>query len=129
MEKVETSLIIDQNQYQARPHLIHKFMRFLVISIGIVTPVVSGYWRYSTTSDPNPLLSGIFLGAICVFFSLGLWLSVTKVGRRFKWLTLFLLLIGIPFHIQASSYPFYFLPVFIVAGLYAFYSLFRRQGL
>lgn len=107
----------------------HKFMRLIVIIVGIVIPVISGYWRYSTTSDPNPLLSGIFFGVICSFFSSGLWLSVTKVGRRFKWFTLFLILIGMPLHIQASSYPFYFLPVFILAEFYALYSLFRKRPL
>jgi hypothetical protein len=127
MEKVRASSIVDQGRYKAKLASFHKFMRFLVVSIGVVIPVVSGYWRYSMTSDPDPLLSGIFFGVICTFFSLGLWLSVTKFGQRFKWMTLFLLLIGVPLHIQDSSYPFYFLPVFVLAEFYALYSLFRKM--
>ena len=128
MEKVgKRSIISQKGGDEFWFILFHKVMNVLVISIGIAVPIVSGYWRYKTTSDPNPLLSGIFFGVICTFFSLGLWFSVTKIGSRFKWMTLLLLLVGIPLHVQASSYPFYFLPVFIVAELYAIYLLFRKD--
>ncbi len=103
-------------------------MRFLVITTGIAIPVIFGYWRYQTTSEPNPVVQGLWIGSLSVFFSLGLWLSVTRIGRRLRYLTLLLILLGTIVHFVFAIYPVIFVPVVLTMEIYAMLSLFRRNS-
>ncbi len=103
-----------------------KLMRPVVIGVGFAIPMFFGYWRYSTTSEPNNIQDGIGWGILSVPFSIGLWLSTTQIGRKFRYVTLALIVIGAFVHIVFSVYPFIFLPIVVFVEIYSIYSLFRK---
>lgn len=107
----------------------HRFMKFIINGVGLAIPIVFGYWRYRTTSEPNPVADGIWIGFLSTFFSLGLWLSSTELGRKLKYLTLLLILIGALVHIIFSVYPLFFIPIVVSVEIYAACSLFRKTTL
>ena len=82
-----------------------------LVEVGVAVPIIFGYWRYQTTSDPNPLVQGIWIGFLSTFLSLGLWLSVTEFGGRLRYLTLSLIVVGALVHFVFAVYPQFLLPI------------------
>ncbi len=109
-----------------KSHRFDKFLTLLTVGVGICIPIIYGIWRFRTTSDPHPIASGLFLGVLCTFFSLGLWLSVTSFGRKYKYVVLSLIVLGIPVHLLFFSYPLWFLVIVVFAEIYSIYSVFRE---
>lgn len=128
MEETRDNLVFRKTP-ETRRALFHNLMQVIVVGVGLAIPVVFAYWRYRTSSEPNPIQDALGWGILSTPFSGGLWLSLTKIGRKFKWITLLLLLVAAPIHIQISLYPFFFFPVFLLAEIYAIYFLFRKATL
>lgn len=103
-----------------------KFMKFLIVGIGILIPIIFGYWRYTTTSETNALRDAVGWGILSIPFSTGLWLSTMQIGRKLKLLTLLVIALGASVHIMFSVYPFFFLLVVVPVEIYAGYSLFKK---
>ncbi len=105
--------------------LYHQALRILLIGVSVAIPIIFGCWRYRTTSEPSPLADGIWIGFLSSFFSWGLLLSVTEIGKKIKYIVLPLIILGIPVHLLFFSYPFLFLLAVVLSEIYAIYSLFR----
>lgn len=104
---------------------IHQLLKFFVIGVGIGVPVVFGYWRYTTSSEANILRDAIGWGILSLPLSLGLFLSVTEIGRRLRYLSLSFVFLGALVHLIFSVYPIFFLPVVALAYLIAVYFIFK----
>lgn len=105
--------------------VFHKYMMVLVLVLAISIPIVIGHWRYETQSDSPGLrdfIDGVILSAP---FSVGLWLSTTKVGKRFKWITLLLI---IPSAVIHGVFFEHLWPVVLFIEGYAIYSLFYKEN-
>lgn len=100
-----------------------KIMKFFVICVGAAIPFAVGYWRYVTNSEPT-LSDAIGWGFLSALFSSGLWLGVTQFGKRFRYLSLALIVLCSLVHIVFVVYPLFFLPLLLIANSYAIYSLF-----
>lgn len=103
-----------------------KYMPFFIIFIGILIPIFFGIWRYETTSEPNRLRDAISCAVLSTPFSLGLWLSVTKLGRKIRYITLILVVMGALVHFIFPVYPLVFIPIVMAVEVYASYLLFRK---
>jgi hypothetical protein len=106
-----------------------KLMRFIVIGAGLAVPIFFGYWRYTTTSEANNIRDAIEWGILSVPFSFGLWLSTMQIGKRFRHLTLGLIILSAIVHIIFSVYPFLFLPIVVSVEIYAVYTLFGKVAI
>ena len=103
-------------------------MKILTVAVGIVIPIIFGFWRYQTTSEPNPLFDAVGWGIISVPFSFGLWLSVSSLGKKLKYLTLLLILLGAPLHLMFSDHlHILFTPFVGILEIYAAITVIRRK--
>ncbi len=108
---------------------IHAFMRFLVFLTAVMIPIGVGYWRYKTLSD-SPYWGDFALGlTLSSVFSGGLLLSLTKLGRRFKWVTLAFIVISAFLHFGfVGYYGDAIFTLVVLTELYAVFSLFRGKA-
>ena len=92
-------------------------------------PIGVGYWRYQTQSDA-PYWGDFVLGlALSSVFSLGLFLSTTKLGRKVRWVSLVLIFISaFPHFGFVGYYGDTVFAVVVLTELYAAYLLFRENS-
>lgn len=103
-------------------------MNALTIAVGIIIPLIFGFWRYETTSEPHRLFDAVGWGVLSVPFSFGLWLSVSSLGKKVRYSTLLLILIGAPLHLIFSDYlHFLFTPLVGFVEIYAAFNVIRRR--
>ncbi len=113
--------------YKDNGAVFQKVMKILVIGLGFVIPIIFSYWQYQNRYEPTTLFDATVWAITGTPFSCGLWMSVSRLGRRLKYLTLLMLLIGMPFHIMFSIYPVFFLVIVVIIEIYAVYLLFKKD--
>lgn len=103
-------------------------MKALTVAVGLIVPLLFGFWRYQTTSETHPLFDAVGWGILSVPFSFGLWLSVSSLGKRLRYLTLLLILLGAPLHLMFSDrLHFLFTPLVGIVEIYAAFTVIRRR--
>ena len=100
--------------------------KFMVVVVGVLIPIFFGYWRYETTSEVSKLRDAIGCAVMSMPFNLGLWLSVTAIGRKIRYISLAIVICGSLVHLTFQIYPLFFLPIIIATELFAIYFLFRK---
>lgn len=105
---------------------LHKILRIFVIAFAILTPIHFGYWRYLDTSNQHKIADGITWCLLSAPFSLGLVLSLTQIGKKIRYLTLFILMVGFLAHFIFVIFPLVFIPLLLIANSYAVYALCRK---
>lgn len=104
----------------------HKIMRFVVIGVGIAYPIFFAYWRFHDTSEPNRFRQAMMSYVWITPLSVGLWLSLTKFGRKLKYILLPIIILSGSVHILFPVYPSICSLIVIMAELYAIYSIFKK---
>lgn len=130
VEKID--YFVGMDSYSKRDFILsefdlHKILRIFVIAFAIVTPIHFGYWRYLETSNRNKIADGILWCLLSGPFSLGLILSLTQIGRKIRYITLFILTVGFLAHLIFVIFPLVFIPLLLVANSYAVYALCRKM--
>lgn len=107
---------------------LQKALKFVVVGVGILIPIIFGYWRYRTTSEPNMFRDAIGWGFLSIPFSSGLWLSTTRIGKRHRCFSFIFIFLCALVHIIFAVYPLFFLPIVVFTYVYAIYSLFEKAA-
>jgi hypothetical protein len=106
------------------------FMRYLIRVLAVLMIFIIGRWQYYSSSPPpkwSDFVGGMMMAAP---FSLGLWLSSFQFGKKYKIITLILMLPSALIHWMFADEVFsWFFVVVLFIEAYAVYSLFAQEGL
>jgi hypothetical protein len=105
------------------------FMKYLIRVLAILMILIIGHWRYHDASPPPEGWRNFVNGMIFAFpFSIGLWLSSFRFGKKHKIITLILMLPSVFIHwMFAHEISNLFPYVVVLIECYAAYALFLKR--